>query len=45
MIDRAGWEVSLFRDPATAPRKLRFSTSGEGEERRPELDLQMRMSF
>jgi hypothetical protein len=46
MIDRAGWEVSLFRDPATAPRKLRFSTSGEGgEEREPEPDLQMRMSF
>lgn len=46
IIDRAGWEVSLFRDPATAPQKLRFSTSGElTEERASGPDLQMRMSF
>ena len=46
LIDRAGWEVSLFRDPATAPQKLRFSTSGDVEEdRRARPDLQLRMSF
>lgn len=46
VIDRAGWEVSLFRDPATAPAKLRFSDSGEvGEGRGSGPDLQMRMSF
>ena len=45
-IDRAGWEVSLFRDPATAPAKLRFSTSGEvKEERNSAPHTQMRMSF
>jgi len=45
-IDRAGWEVSLFRDPATAPAKLRFSTSGEEkEERNSASHTQMRMSF
>ena len=46
VIDRAGWEVSLFCDPTTAPAKLRFSTSGEIEdEQEPGPDLQMRMSF
>lgn len=46
VIDRAGWEVSLFRDPATAPAKLRFSDSGEvAEGRASGPDLQMRMSF
>jgi len=46
VIDRAGWEVSLFCDPATAPQKLRFSTSKDVEEQRGgRPDLQMRMSF
>jgi hypothetical protein len=46
IIDHAGWEVSLFRDPATAPQKLRFSASGDVEvERGARPDLQMRMSF
>ncbi len=39
-IDRAGWEVSLFRNPATAPQELRLSKAAD-----PAPDPQMRMSF
>ena len=37
-VSRDGWEISLFANPATAPRTLRFRLPREDE---PETDTQM----
>jgi len=41
-VSRDGWEISLFANPATAPKKLRFRQLKENE---PEADNQMLMPF
>ena len=41
-VSRDGWEISLFANPATAPRTLRFRLPKEDE---PEADTQMLLPF
>ena len=41
-VSRDGWEISLFANPATAPRTLRFRLPREDE---PETDTQMLLPF
>ncbi|MCX6964745.1 MAG: hypothetical protein NTW41_05280 [Verrucomicrobia bacterium] len=41
-VSRDGWEISLFANPATAPRTLRFRLPREDE---PETDSQMLLPF
>jgi hypothetical protein len=41
-VSRDGWEISLFANPATAPRTLRFRLPKDDE---PEVDTQMLLPF
>jgi hypothetical protein len=41
-VSRDGWEISLFANPATAPRTLRFRLPKEDE---PKTDTQMLLPF
>jgi len=43
-VSRDGWEISLFANPASAPRSLRFRSPEEKKEA-PETDSQMLMPF
>lgn len=42
-VSREGWEISLFANPASAPKRLRFLSSKE--EKSPDPESQMLMPF
>jgi hypothetical protein len=42
-VSRAGWEISLFANPASAPKRMRFLSPAE--DNAPDLESQMLMPF